>query len=328
MDPVILIGGVLLITVILGMMALLITGNKKQQGGRAMAVIRGTRGAGEAKQKDERGDQDKRRAEIARKLKEQNEEGDDGKKKKPTIAARLEMAGMQANVKKYWVFSVISAIVFAVGAKLAGMGIVVVIAMGIAGLLGFPHFFVSRKIKKRQKKFLEEFADALEAMVRLLKAGMPVTEAVAMAGRDRPGPVGEEMTRIYEAQKVGISLPEAALSAAKRMPLTEMQMFATGVAIQAQTGASLSEVLMNLAGTIRARYRLKRKVQALSSEAKASAGIIGCLPFLVGGGLFAISPDYMNILFETTVGKCLLIGGGIWMGIGILIMKAMINFKV
>ena len=105
-------------------------------------------------------------------------------------------------------------------------------------------------------------------------------------------------------------------------------MFATGVSIQAQTGASLSEVLMNLAGTIRARYRLKRKVQALSSEAKSSAAIIGCLPFLVGGGLMLINPEYMNPLFETFAGKVMLIGGGIWMMIGVLIMKAMINFKV
>ncbi|HEY8190825.1 MAG TPA: type II secretion system F family protein [Alphaproteobacteria bacterium] len=329
MNPVILIGGALIILIILGMMALLISNNKKQQSSRALAVIKGSRNAGESGGKDERGDQDKRRAEIARKLKEQGEEDEeDGKKKKPTIAARMEMAGMQPNVKKYWIFSMVSAVVFALASKLAGMGMIVVIAMGVAGLLGFPHFFVSRKIKKRQKKFLEEFADALEAMVRLLKAGMPVTEAVAMAGREFTGPVGEEMTRIYEAQKVGISLADAALAAAKRMPLTEMQMFATGVTIQAQTGASLSEVLMNLAGTIRARYRLKRKVQALSSEAKASAGIIGCLPFLVGGGLFAISPDYMDPLIYTTVGKGLLIGGGVWMGIGILIMKAMINFKV
>ena len=105
-------------------------------------------------------------------------------------------------------------------------------------------------------------------------------------------------------------------------------MFATAIAIQQQTGASLSEVLLNLAGTIRARYRLKRKVQALSSEAKASAMIIGALPVVVGGGLFFINPNYMNIMFDTFQGRMTLVGGVVWMMIGVLCMKIMINFKV
>ena len=327
MNLVVVICVLLLVLIIAGMAVAIILGNKKEKKSRALAVIKGTRTAGhESNEKDRRGEQDKRRAEIAKKLKEQSD--DDSEKKRATIAARLEMAGMKITIKQYWIFSALSGVGFVIGALLSGFGIFVVIPAGIVGLIGFPHFFVSRRIKKRQKKFLEEFADALEAMVRLLKAGMPVTEAISMAGREFVGPVGEEMTRIYEAQKVGITLPEATRAAARRMPLTEMNMFATGVSIQAQTGASLSEVLMNLAGTIRARYRLKRKVQALSSEAKSSAAIIGCLPFLVGGGLMLINPEYMNPLFETFAGKVMLIGGGIWMMIGVLIMKAMINFKV
>lgn len=325
--PVIVI--LLIALIALGMMFAISSNKEKEKKSRALAVIKGARtgGSSEKSEKEQRSEQDKRRAEIAKKLKDQSEEeGED--KKKATIASRLEMAGMNVTVKQYWVAAVICSIVFAVGTFAAGGGIFIVIPMAVAGLLGAPHFFVSRRIKKRQKKFIEEFADALEAMVRLLKAGMPVTEAIAMAGREFVGPVGDEMTRIYEAQKVGIPLPEAVQNSAKRMPLTEMNMFATGIAIQSQTGASLSEVLMNLAGTIRARYRLKRKVQALSSEAKASAGIIGCLPFLVGGGLWGINPEYMDPLFNSFVGHMLLIGGGLWMGIGIFIMKAMINFKV
>jgi tight adherence protein B len=112
------------------------------------------------------------------------------------------------------------------------------------------------------------------------------------------------------------------------VPLTEMQMLATGLSIQAQTGASLSEVLNNLAKVIRSRYRLRRKVAALSSEAKASAMIIGSLPFLVGSGLFLINPGYMDPLFETTAGKTILLAAACWMGIGIFIMKIMINFKI
>lgn len=328
MDPVILIGVFLVVLIVVGMAAAIIVGNERDKKKRALAVIKGVRSAPEGNsEKDARGEQNRRRAEIAKKLKEESEKDED-KKKKETMSARLEMSGLKISVQQYWIFSAIACAVATIAAIVFSGKIFIIIPAAIVGLLGIPHFVVSRGIKKRQKKFLEEFADALEAMVRLLKAGMPVTEAISMAGREFGGPVGEEMTRIYEAQKVGITLPEATRSSAKRVPLPEMNMFATGIAIQAQTGASLSDVLMNLAGTIRARYRLKRKVQALSSEAKASAGIIGCLPFLVGGGLFAINPDYMNIMFETFAGRALLVGGGVWMMIGIFIMKAMINFKV
>jgi tight adherence protein B len=253
---------------------------------------------------------------------------DDDKKDKVTISGLMEQAGIKADVKKYWMFSIGFAVGFTLLLKLSGQGPFVLAMCFITALLGFPKMFLKRKIRKRQQKFLEEFPDALEAMVRLLKSGMPVTEAISMAGREYTGPVGEEMLRIYDAQKVGVSLPDATADAAKRMPITEMQMFATGIAIQVQTGASLSEVLMNLSGVIRARFKLKRKVQALSSEAKASAGIIGCLPFLVGGGLTAINPEYMDPLFFTTIGKVLLIGSAVWMGTGIMVMKVMINFKI
>jgi tight adherence protein B len=191
-----------------------------------------------------------------------------------------------------------------------------------------PRFFLRWKTKRRQKQYLDDFADALEAMVRLLKAGMPVSEAIAMASREFTGPIGEEMAKIYEGQRVGLSLQEAVLDAARRMPITEMQMFATGISIQSQTGSSLSEVLTNLARVIRARFRLKRKVDALSAEAKASAMIIGALPFLVGGGMYLINRDFIMVLFTTNLGKAWLIGSVCWMLLGCLVMRQMINFKV
>jgi len=328
MNSLILIGVLLVLLIIFGMAAAMIMGNEREQKQRMMAVIRGRGGSQmEGNEKNRKSEGDKRRAEIAKKLKEEGEENGK-KKKKATLEALFEQAGLKISVKKYWMFSFLSCFIFIVAAKVFGYSNFVALMAGIVGLFGLPRYIVRRKINKRQKQFLEEFADALEAMVRLLKAGMPVTEAIAMASKEFTGPVGEEMMRVYDAQKVGISLPEATLEAARRMPLTEMQMFATGISIQQQTGASLSEVLMNLAGVIRARFKLKRKVKALSSEAKASAGIIGCLPFLVGGAISFINPDYMGILFESTAGKVMLVGSAFWMSIGILIMKAMINFKV
>lgn len=298
--------------------------SKKQE--RVMSVIRG-----QSVSSDKSSDadaQNKRRADIARKLKESGDGDEGGRRKRNAIAILLEQAGLNTTVKQYWIYSFVFAVFVVVMAVVFGTSPVTTLLIGVIALLGIPRLFLKRKIKKRQKLFLKEFADALEAMVRLLKAGMPVSEAIKMAAAEYEGPVGEEMTQVYEAQKVGIPLPEAALEAARRMPITEMQMFATGLAIQSQTGASLSEVLLNLAGVIRARYRLRRKVQAMSQEAKSSAAIIGVLPFLIGGAIYTLNPEYIGVLFTDPTGKLLLVGGLCWMGLGIFVMKIMINFKI
>src|SRR5690606_4915862 len=204
--------------------------------------------------------------------------------------------------------------------------IIVSIAAAVTVLFGVSKMVLNMMIVHRRQKFMDDLADALESMQRLLKAGMPVSECIKMVAREFTGPVGEEMGKIFDQQKIGVPLPEATLAAAKRMPIPEMQMFATAIAIQTQTGSSLSEVLENLAGVIRARYRLKRKVKALSSEAKASAGIIGSLPILVGIGMYFLNNSYVMVLFNE--GKILMVGGGLWMLLGILVMRQMINFKV
>jgi len=157
---------------------------------------------------------------------------------------------------------------------------------------------------------------------------MPVSESIKMVAREFTGPIGEEMGRIFDQQKIGVSLPEAVQECARRMPLPEVQMFATAVTIQAQTGSSLSEILEGLAKVIRARFRLRRKVQALSSEAKSSAAIIGALPVLVGLGLYFMNPEYIGVLFTEKIGKFLLAGAIFWMACGVFVMKQMINFKV
>lgn len=149
-----------------------------------------------------------------------------------------------------------------------------------------------------------------------------------MVGREFIGPVGIEMNYIYEQQRIGVPLAQAAEEAALHVPIAEAQMFATALAIQTETGASLSEVLTNLSGVIRARFKLKRKVQALSSEAKASAMIIGALPIMVATLLNLINPTYMDPLFHDPTGKVLLWCCGTWMSLGILVMRQMINFRI
>ena len=241
---------------------------------------------------------------------------------------KLQQAGFTGKTTKFWCLSVLSFVVFLGLAKYFQVETHILVMMGIVGFLGFPRFVLRKLIAKRQKNFLEEFSDALDAVVRLLQAGMPVGEAVLMISREFDGPVGEEMSIIYDKQKIGVPLHEAALEGTKRMPLPEMKMFAAGLAIQSQTGSSLSEVLTNLSRVIRARFRLKRKVMALSSEAIASASIIGSLPPLVGAGLYAVNPDYLEPMFTTEEGRGMLMNSALWMTCGVLVMKKMINFKI
>lgn len=329
MDPVVLVIAGIIFVVILTVAMLLVMNQQKAKTDKALSIITGGQNTKDHRISD-KDEQNKRREQIAKKLKETREEQElEGKKKKKrTISLMMEQAGLEGSPKKFWLFSLLSLLVFALLAKLMNAGPVLMVLLCIIGFFGLPRFVIRHLTLRRQKNFLQEFPDALEAMVRLLKAGMPVSEAIAMISKEFEGPVGEEMMHVYDKQKIGIPLYEAAQEATRRMPLPEMQMFATGLTIQAQTGSSLSEVLMNLSGVIRARFRLKRKIKALSSEAIASASIIAALPCFVTLGLWFVNPDYIEILFTDSFGKILLGGAVAWMFLGVLVMKVMINFKI
>lgn len=265
---------------------------------------------------------------IAKKLKDAAKTGPISAMKKTSIRSMIMQAGMEMPVYQFWIWSVVSCILVFGLTQLFGLSKLVTILLVFFGLFGLPRFILKAKVNRRQKKFLEDFADALEAMTRLLKSGMPISEAIAMVAREYTDPIGNEMSRVYEAQKIGDTLPQAVQKLAERVPLPEVQMFATAVIIQTQTGSSLSEVLGNLANVIRQRYRLKRKVQALSAEAKISAMIIGALPLVVMLGMYFVNREYLMILFTHPTGNTLLYGSVGWMTIGVLVMRQMINFKV
>lgn len=311
--------------ILFGLILFLAMGSGSKQKKKNIDLIRGKNSETYVDEKDL---QSKRRAEIAKKLKANKENDGKNSDDKVSLQLKLMQAGLKTTPVHFWFISAVCGVSFAVLAKIMAFSGMFIIFVGIIGLLGLPRFILKKMIARRQKKFLQEFADALEAVVRLLKAGMPVAEAVAMISKEFDGPVGEEMSIVYDKQKIGIPLHEAAFEGTLRMPLPEMQMFATGLAIQAQTGSSLSDVLMNLAGVIRARFRLKRKIMALSSEAIASASIIAALPPFVASGLWLVNPDYLEPLFITDTGKYLLMGAACWMSLGIFIMKQMINFKI
>jgi tight adherence protein B len=327
MEPVQIVLIVVILLVVAGLGFFYVSSTEKEKKKRIVMAIKG-QGVTENKTslKDE---QHKRRAEIAKKLKESKDDGPQaGQKKKASLSLKIAQAGLKISTKQYWIYSAVSMVVCALLAKLFGQPPMVILLIAITGLLGVPRFVLARMAAGRQKKFLEEFADALEAMVRLLKAGMPIGEAISMVSREFHGPVGDEMSIVYDKQKIGIPLHEAAMEATKRMPLPEVKMFATGLAIQAQTGSSLSEVLSNLANVIRARFKLKRKIKALSSEAIASASIIGALPNLLALSMYFANREYIMILFNDPFGNVLLAGAVFWMTCGIIVMKIMINFKI
>jgi tight adherence protein B len=302
-------------------------GRRQEQRNRVLAVI--TRGKSASAPKDDREKQlAKQRADIAQKLKDAGKDGEK-KKDKTTIRELMIQAGIEAPVSRYWIGSAIFAVVVWIAAALlTSWPQIAVVFVTFTAFFGMPRFFLKWKAARRQKQFLEELPDALDGCVRLLQAGMPISEAIAMVSREFEGPLKDEMQKIYDNQKIGIPLGQAALETAHRVPLTEAHMFATALQIQSETGSSLSEVLTNLSGVIRARFRLKRKVQALSSEAKASAAIIAALPFLVATGLYLVNPKYMDPLFNTAKGHVMLGGALFWMLCGVLIMRQMINFRI
>lgn len=316
------------VIITLGGVSAFVIGQRQQKRARYMSVITSGRTGGLAD-----GSQDKasarHRADIARKLKEANKERDEKKKDKATLHEAMIQAGIEAPVSRFWLASAAFAFVFwlLVNMLTSWPQIAVVLAT-FAAFIGVPRLVLKKMAERRQRKFLEEFADALDGSVRLLQAGMPITEAIAMVSREFTGPLREEMLRIYDNQKIGVPLGQAAHETAKRVPLTEVNMFATALQIQSETGSSLSEVLSNLSAVIRARFRLKRKIKALSSEAKASAAIISALPVLVTLGLYGVNPDYIAILFETRTGNFALGAAIFWMSCGILIMRQMINFRI
>lgn len=318
----ILIG--LIFLLIAGMVMLIKVNSENERKRRLMSVVGG---GGDHKDK-KKSTLEQRRAEISKKLKGSGEDEDEKKKGSVSLEDKIMQAGLKISKGQFWIFSVLSCVGSIIGSYMMGMSPLVMILIAVTFLLGVPRLVLSKLAKSRQKKFLVDFADALDAMTRLLRAGMPVSESIKMISREYNGPIGEEMGRVFDEQKIGVPLHEAILSSARRIPIAEMQMFATAISIQSQTGSSLSEVLENLASLIRARFRLRRKVQALSSEAKASAMIIGALPNLVATGMYFMNPDYILVLFTDPTGKMLLGGAVFWMFVGVMVMRQMINFRI
>lgn len=248
--------------------------------------------------------------------------------KKPPLKVQLRQAGMNVSIRQFYLISAACGLVCAFLVLFVGAPLLVVPGAFLAGMFGLPRWFVGFKRSRRIKAFLDELPNALDVLVRSVKSGLPLHDGVRLIANESPEPVRTEFRRIVEAQNLGMSLPEASLRMQETMPCPEAGFFGIVIQIQSQAGGNLSEALGNLSKVLRDRKKMKAKVNALSMEAKASAAIIGALPFIVAFLVYLSSPGYIMPLFTTSTGHLILIVSAIWMSMGIFVMKKMMNFDV
>jgi tight adherence protein B len=250
------------------------------------------------------------------------------KKRRLSMEQMLEQAGLPIKRKHFYIASVFLAVFFGLVGVISGQQLWISGLLVLVGGLGFPRWVLNFLRKRRQKKFVDEFSNAIDVIVRGVKSGLPVNECLKIIAREAPRPVSDEFHMLVEGIRIGLSMEQALQRMYERMPLQEVNFFGIVLMIQQKTGGNLAEALGNLAGVLRSRKLMEGKIKALSSEAKASAWIIGSLPFLVAGAVQLSSPDYLVPLFTTQVGNFILIGAGLWMGTGIIVMKKMTQIKV
>jgi tight adherence protein B len=248
------------------------------------------------------------------------------KAKRPPLSVRLMQAGLDWSKRRYMITSVVLGFVVFLGSLAAGMGLLVALAFGFAAGFGVPTWLLSFLKKRREAKFLAAFPDAVDVIVRGIKAGLPLLDSMKLIAVDAVEPVRSEFRTIIETQTIGMPLGEAVLKLYERMPVAEANFFGIVVSIQQRAGGNLSEALGNLSRVLRDRKKMKAKIQAMSMEAKASAAIIGSLPIAVMSLVYLTSPAYITLLFTEPLGRIMLVCCGVWMTIGIFVMRKMINF--
>lgn len=272
---------------------------------------------------DEIGENERRQA-IQQRLKEVERARASGRKF--NLSHEIAKAGLKLGRREFYLGAI------AVGAALGGP--LYLLVSSFLGILGFmvgasllPRFLLSFLIARRLKRFTMLFADAIDVIVRGVRSGLPLAETMAVISHELPDPIGQEFRLVTEGTRLGMTMEESLSRMSQRVPVPEVQFFAVVIGIQQQTGGNLADTLAKLSDLLRARKRMRDKVQAMSSEAKASASIIGSLPVAVGGILALVAPDYIRLLFSTGIGNFIIVAALFWMSIGIMVMRGMINFK-
>jgi tight adherence protein B len=286
---------------------------RKESVARAQPVARAARGA-----------QKSRREQVEESLKELEKRQQ--QQKRPPLTVRISQAGLSWSKRQFFLIAAGMGIVAFILTLGMGFGLMAALGFGFAAGFGMPFWLLSYLKKRRENKFLNAFPDAVDVIVRGIKAGLPLLDSLKVIAAEAQEPVRSEFRSILETQTVGIPLGEACQKLYERMPLPEANFFGIVIAIQQKSGGNLSEALGNLSKVLRDRKKMKGKIQAMSQEAKASAAIIGSLPVVVLILVWMTSPDYISILWKHHIGQMMLAGSALWMLAGCLVMKKMINF--
>ncbi|MEO7277085.1 MAG: type II secretion system F family protein [Sphingomicrobium sp.] len=244
------------------------------------------------------------------------------------LRKRLEMTGKNITLGKYATYCLGTVLFVMLALSLRGAPILLALFVALFVGVGIPHWVIGKMIKRRVQKFTNNFPDAIELMVRGLRSGLPITETMGIVASEIRGPVGLEFRTVGDKMKIGRTMEAALQDTADRLGTPEFQFFVITLAIQRETGGNLAETLSNLADVLRKRAQMKLKIRAMSSESKASAYIVGSLPFIVFALVYMMNPVYMAGFFADQRLMVAGLGGLCWMGIGVFIMAKMVNFEI
>jgi tight adherence protein B len=248
------------------------------------------------------------------------------KNAKLTLRQRIDQSGLKWSERQYFLISAGMGIVAFAMIFLSGFGMLAAVGFAFAAGFGLPYWMLGFLKKRRERLFLNGFPDAVDVIVRGIKAGLPLLDSLKMIAQEGQEPVKSEFKAILETQAIGMPIGEACQRLYQNMPLPEANFFGIVISIQTKAGGNLSEALGNLSKVLRDRKKMKAKIQAMSMEAKASASIIGSLPPAVMGIVWLTSPTYIELLWTHPTGQLLLLASATWMFIGCMVMKKMINF--
>jgi len=246
--------------------------------------------------------------------------------KSPPLTMKIAQAGLSWSRNQFFMISGGLGLVAFLAVLMTSGLLVPALAAGFAAGCGMPLWLLSYLKKRREKKFLNEFPDAVDVIVRGIKAGLPLLDGLKIVAMDGQEPIKSEFKSIIETQTIGMPLGEACAKLYERMPLPEANFFGIVISIQQKAGGNLSEALGNLSRVLRDRKKMKAKIQAMSMEARASAMIIGALPIAVGTLVWVTSPNYIELLWTSDLGRMMIAGCAVWMALGVLVMKQMIDF--
>jgi len=271
-----------------------------------------------------RNSQKTRRDSVENTLKEFDERHK--KQRRVPLSVRIAQAGLTWSKRQFIIISAVLGFVIFFIVLIGGFGLLAAAALSFAAGFGLPRWMLSFLKKRRENKFLENFPDAVDIIVRGIKAGLPLLDCLKMITTESPEPVKTQFREIVETQAIGMPLGEACGKLYESMPVPEANFFGIVILIQQKAGGNLSEALGNLSRVLRDRKKMKAKIQAMSMEAKASAGIIGCLPLAVMTLVWITSPQYISLLWTEPLGRLMLAASAMWMSCGVFVMKKMINF--